>query len=778
MPHLDLSVHQLVDFLLRTGDIDNRVFNRSSMNEGTFLHSLYQAKQSDNYLSEYPLSITMMVDDIEIYIHGRADGIIKKSKNKYIIDEIKTTVMDLEQFYSENKAWHLGQAEVYAYMFIKEKELDNIEIRLTYISQKKHHDKFVKTFSYSFIELENKIYNYLNDYLLFYNIVLSLRNMRNESLAKLDFPFVKYRNGQYELTKYTYAIASKGGRLFVEAPTGIGKTMSTLYPAVKSLINDDESKIFYLTAKSSGKLNAYNATKIINDKGAKLSSIVITAKEKICFCKDKACNPDECPYAKGYYSKITEVIKYAILSHRLFDSDIITRLAYDYQVCPFELELDLSLYLDVVICDYNYIFDPISYMHRYFDEDATHHLALIDEAHNLVDRSREMYSQGISEEDFLLAKQSVKTSSYKPLKTILGKINKYFKGLKESYVEENTLVPDLNEDTIKLFTRFTELMTDINKNNHQEVSKELLSFYLDVNRFIKIYEIINDAFIYNIKRSGKYSKIELICLDASKYLKAIISRLKGAIYFSATLTPINYYINTLGGRSEEDPVLKLDSPFPKENFLLLVAPKISVKYKNREHSYHKVASYIDAFIKNKIGNYLVYLPSYEYLANLKPYLINEEIDYFYQEKDMDENSKEEFISHFNENPTKTTIGFAILGGSFAEGIDLVSDRLIGAIIVGIGMPRINFISDQIVDYYDHHELNGRNYAYIYPGMNKVMQAVGRVIRSEEDKGAVLLIDERYTTNQYQDLFKKEWSNYEIVLNEIEVSEAISRFYNK
>ena len=776
MARLELSVHQLVDFVLRKGDIDTRVFNRSSMNEGSLLHALYQSKQGDNYLSEYPLNITLYQEGIEIYIEGRADGIIKRSSKKYVIDEIKTTVIDLEEFFQTNEAWHLGQAELYALMFMKEKNLETIEVRLTYISQKHHSKKLVKSYFYHIIELENKVRGYIEEYLTFYQLIRKLILERNESLKDLKFPFTQYRKGQKELSKYAYALASKGGRMFVEAPTGIGKTMSTLFPYVKSLMNDDDGKVFYLTAKSSAKENAFNAIKILNNEGAKISNIVITAKEKICFCKGKACNPDECPYTKGYYSKISSIIKNAILSGRNFNYENIVNLAMFYEVCPFELELDLSLFLDVIICDYNYVYDPVSYMHRYFDDDASHINLLIDEAHNLVSRSRDMYSASISEEKFLLAKKSVKKSSNKPLKTIMSRVNKYFMAFKDVYKDENNMIDHLNDETVRLFTRFVEVMMDVNKNYHDEMTNDLLDFYLDVSRFMRIHEIANSSYIYNIKKEKRYHDIEMICLDASSYLRSINSRLKSTLFFSATLTPIDYYIDTLGGALDKDAVLKLDSPFPKSNFLLLIAPKVSVKYRNREASYLDVKSYIKSFIDMKVGNYLVFLPSYEYLERLLPLIDFDDVDIYKQEKDMLEEERLSFLDNFKPNPTKTTIGFVIMGGSFSEGIDLVSDRLIGAVIVGIGMPRINYVSDRIMAYYDEKMMNGRNYAYIFPGMNKVMQAVGRVIRDENDRGAVLLIDERYTLNTYQDLFKKEWSNYQIVYNPDDVKKNLDKFY--
>ena len=771
---LRLSVHQLVDFLLRSGDIDNRVFNRSSMSEGSRLHSEYQGRQSSNYMSEYPLAVTLTVDEIEILLEGRADGIIKKSDGSYVIDEIKTTVEELEKFHADNLEWHLGQAKCYAYMFAKANDLEFIGIKLTYIRQGKEKEQFIDSYVFNYLELEQFVIDLINDYLEFYNIIFAKLEKRNQSIETLGFPFKKYRQGQRELAKYCYAVATKKKRLFVEAPTGIGKTISTVFPFIKSLKDDEKSKIFYLTAKTSGKEAAHNAIKILKENGLSLSDIIITAKDKICFCKGQACNPDECPFTKNYYDKIQTVLRYAILTYDDFDLNTITQIAYENQICPFEFELDLSLFMDVIICDYNYMFDPISYMKRYFDEDSSHFLALIDEAHNLVDRSRDMYSASLSYEYFKEARKSVRHSKLHKLKLALSKMNKMFKEYLDSE-DGNHILEYLHDNTYRTISSFITTMQDINKNENKEMSKELLSFYLDVNRFSRMLEFVNKNYLcyYTVDKDNVI--LNLNCLDASMYLSSILERIKGSVLFSATLSPLDYYVNTLGG-DEKDAQLVLPSPFPKENLKIIIAPNVSIRYKNRDTSYKKVADYITSFVKNKVGNYFVFLPSYEYLHNLMPHINIDNVDIFEQDREMSDEEREAFLLNFKPNPEKTTIGFVIVGGAFSEGIDLVSDRLIGAVIVGIGMPKINFVSDQIDNYYDSIGLSGYNYAYLNPGMNKIMQALGRVIRSEEDKGAVLLIDERYLNNEYRDLFKAEWRDYEVALNPDEVSDICKDFF--
>ena len=775
--YLTLSVHQLVDFLLRTGDIDNRVFNRSSMTEGSRLHSVYQAKQSSNYLAEFPLKMSFNVDEVNIVLEGRADGIIKRSETEYIIDEIKTTVEDLQTFHDDNLEWHLGQAKCYAYMFAKQTNLEYIGIKLTYIRQGKEKEQLIDSYTFNILELEQFVVKLLNEYLAFYNIIFNKIAKRNESIEALKFPFSKFRQGQRDLAKYTYAMAKKRGRLFAEAPTGIGKTISTVFPFVKALKDDDNSKIFYLTAKTSGREAAHQAVKLLKENGLSLGDIMITAKDKICFCKGQACNPEECPYAKGYYNKIQTVLRYAILNYDDFDLQTITQLAYENQICPFELELDLSLFMDVIICDYNYVFDPISYMKRYFDEDTSSFLVLVDEAHNLVDRSRDMYSASLSYKQFLEARKSVCHSKLHKLKLAMSKMSKMFKEYLINPKDGNYILDEFYDYTYKTISSFITTMQDINKNENKEMSKELLEFYLEVNRFSKILEFYNDHFICYYEINKDELILHVSCLDASSFLHSSLRRLRGSVLFSATLSPIEYYVDMLGGK-KEDAQLILPSPFPVDNLKIIIAPKVSIRYKNRDSSYQQVADYIKAFVKNKVGNYFIFLPSYEYLTNLMPYIDMDNVDVYEQDRGMTDEEKEEFLTNFKPHPERTTLGFVIVGGAFGEGIDLVSDRLIGAIIVGIGMPKINFVSDQIMKYYDAKEQSGYNYAYLNPGMNKVMQALGRVIRSETDRGAVLLIDERYLTNDYRDLFKSEWRKYEVAFSPKEVSDILQEFFIK
>lgn len=770
---IKMSVHQLVDFLLRKGDIDNRVYNKNTMNEGSRLHASYQRRQDSDYIAEYYLIHTFKVDDFEVTLNGRADGIISRPFLT-TIDEIKTSVMDNEEFYQEQGEWHLGQAKIYALIYALDHDLERMGVRLTYINQL-NNSSLVKDFKYTKEELENYVTDLIREYLEFYKLVFLQLEKRNETSELLDFPFKKFRKGQRELAKYTFAAIKNKQNLYVEAPTGIGKTMSTLFPAVKSFSSGEVDKIFYLTAKNSGVEAAFNATKLLVEKGLRVVAIQITAKEKICACPGRGCNPDECPFAKNYYGKVRNAIIEAVTHELLLSKDVITEYAMRHQICPFEYELDLSLFSDIIICDFNYLFDPIVYMRRYFDEDNYRMVGLIDEAHNLVERGRDMYSASIDYYEFKRMKNSLKDYNHKELKTAIRRINKLFKAYQEEKEEGYNLLDDIDNKILNALSNFQKFCSDFMKKEHQKVTDELKDFYFSTIRFSKIADFFDENFKFFIYKDQKEISLNIYNLDPSSLIGESLKKLEAAVLFSGTLSPLDYYVQMLGG-NEDSPVLKIPSPFPKENFKLMIAPNISTTYKNRDNTILEVVDYIKTMVDQKVGNYFVFFPSYKYLNSVLAKFDDSSYELHVQKSEMSESEKIRFLDNFQANPKTTHIAFAVLGGIFSEGIDLLHDRLIGAIIVGVGLPQISYERDLIRNYFNENEENGFEYAYVKPGMNRVMQAVGRVIRSEEDVGAVLLIDERYMHRQYQDLFKAEWNNYRVVLTIDDLKDELVSFY--
>ena len=770
---LRLSVHELVDFLFRTGDIDNRIFNAETMKEGSNIHSWFQSLQKQDYISEYQVFEKFKIDDYEISLEGRADGVIIEKDNLFI-DEIKSTIADLEEFYEEHKKWHLAQAICYGFIIAKEKNIDIVNIRLTYINQV---DRSIlkKDFSFTRDKLEKEVESYLKDYISFYEQIEKHIEKRNLSAQNIKFPFSEYRNGQKEMIKYSYGVIKNGGILFCEAPTGIGKTMSTIYPAIKSFASTNNDKIFYLTAKNSGKESAYKAVNILKDNGMILKSIVLTAKDKICFCKGKACNPDECIFAKGYYSKIKDAIAYVFNKYDVLNYDSISTIASSFGICPFEFQLDMSLYFDIIVCDYNYFFDPIVYLKRFFETNPFKVVALIDEAHNLINRAQGMYSGKIDYALFLKAKKSLSKCEDKTMKRALKSLAKQLK-LFEEYEDGETLIPRLEQKLLNSIENFLIASSSYRKKTKDIVSDEFKDFSMELNRFYRLLDFYNDSSVIYIAKNGKNNYfLNLFCLDPSRFIMQSLHQAKSKIIFSATLTPIDYYIEGIGG-NESNPVLSLKSPFNINNLCLMVAPNISTSYKNRKDTLKTVAEYIKEAIKGCVGNYFVYVPSYEYLDMILPYLSDFDGDLIVQEKDMNDYQRDEFLSKFLDKPTKTTIGLVILGGAFGEGVDLVSERLIGVVIVGVGLPQICYERNLIKDYFNEKNKMGYKFSYIYPGINKIMQAVGRVIRSETDRGIALLIDDRYLTSDYNSLFHQKWKNYHVVTSSKDIKKIIDNFW--
>ncbi|MCI6615259.1 MAG: ATP-dependent DNA helicase [Mollicutes bacterium] len=780
---LSLSVHQIVDFLFRSGDIDDRIYNTSSMLEGTRLHKFYQDRQGNNYLKEYYLKYIFYVDDYELIVDGRSDGIILGPI--VTIEEIKTTVDDLDHFFKENEMWHLAQAEFYAYIYAKINNLNKINVSLMYFSQNKK-DRLKKIYNYDFDILEQKIYCYLNDYLSYQKTFLIKESLRDESLKNLSFPFPFIRNGQNELIESTIECVLNHTSNFVEASTGIGKTISTLYGSLCLMKDKRIDKIFYSTPKNSGFLSAINALNIFKNKDVRLTSVEIIAKDKACLNKKRIgkCNPDECKFTIGYYDKLKEVIKEIVLNNDIIDANLIKKYALKYTMCPFELSLDLSLLADVIISDYNYLFDPISQLKRYFESPDKQYkmIALIDEAHNMVNRSVDMFSSILSSSSFFKALTDLKKIRNKQIMKIYNSLEEYFNYYLEfDFSEQKEFILDsLNIDFVLRLKKYNEEIKKYRLKHKKFKSENVDNFNRDLYRFLLIYDYYikyKDQYKLFI-RSEKEDEITLnmMCLDASKFIVSSLNHFEGSIFFSATLSPIDYYINLIVNNNNNVKTLSLPSPFKKENFKVLVDNSTSFIYKDRLLTIDKIKEYILTFSKKRKGNYMVFCPSYKYLETLKLLLKDDDLNIIYQEKNMTNVSKDLFLSEFKEKVNKTTVGVVVLGGIFSEGIDLVGDRLNGVIILGIGLPSISFENELKKEYYNSLSYNGFEYAYINVGINKITQALGRLIRSENDKGIALLIDYRYKNKTYIPLFNDKWSNHKVIKNKYELEYELDKFY--
>lgn len=748
------SVRNLVEFCLLKGDIDNSFSGAARALEGTRAHQKLQ-KDNSNIYSKYEKEV-FMSHEFElkksiIKIEGRADGIIFDD-DKIIIEEIKSTYRSFVYIDDSNEV-HWAQAKVYALIYSLDNNLDKISVRLSYVQLDTDE---VKSFEriYSIDELKDFTLNILKQYEKFSVFIHSLKLERNKSIKSIQFPFESYREGQRKLINVVYRTIKEKEMLFAQAPTGIGKTISTLFPAVKALGEEIGDKIIYLTPKTINREVAKETFEKLRNRGLKFKSIVLTAKEKSCINDEFDCNPEKCIYAREYYNKVNNVILEVLQENDSISMEILHNYARKYKICPFELSLDISMYCDGIICDYNYMFDPRVSLTRMIEQ--SDNIVLIDESHNLIDRAKSMYSASLSKNQILNCKKIAK-GKLRNLHSVLGKLNSYFIELRNecthrelTWFYENDSPKDLSK-YLNLYLKESEEI--LVKGTKFEGYDEILQLYFDINSFNTIMQLYDKNYVTCIEKDSHEVKLTLYCVNPAENLKKCLIKNYSTIFFSATLSPIKYYIDMFGG-NEENYRLKLPSPFKKENLSVFVSP-INIRYKYRSRTLPYVAEKISAFVKEEKGNYIVFSPSYVYMESLWE-LVNkcEEFRGFRlikQEADMTESEKNEFLNQFREN--RNLIVFCVLGGMFSEGIDLPGKQLIGTVIIGVGYPKIAMENEITREFFKD---DGYDYAYVYPGINKIQQAAGRVIRTEYDEGRVLLIDDRYILPKYGSLLPIEW----------------------
>lgn len=874
-----ISVRELVEFILRSGDIDNRhhASPDQAMQEGGRIHRMIQRRMGSEYQAEVSLRYTYPTEDYRLVLEGRADGIIDRPEG-VTVDEIKGTYRELAYMKGPVPV-HLAQAKVYAAMFLhalRDRELAEIHVQMTYCHMETEE---IRYFRYSFAagEIREWFGELIRSYLKWADYQFRWKKSRDASIRQLDFPF-PYREGQKELATYVYQTIYHEKKLFLEAPTGVGKTISTVFPAVKAMERGMGQKLFYLTAKTITRTVAENTFSLLRERGLCFKSVILTAKEKICFMEETECNPECCPYARGHYDRINEAI-YDLLTHEeSFSRENVEKYAEEHQVCPFEMCLDMSLFADGIICDYNYLFDPHVYLKRFFAEGSRgNYLFLIDEAHNLLDRGREMYSAIMVKEDILALKNSLQRlqmaeggkkgpgkqnqeseelfaledymggmnrSGEEPLisspawemdagspgresadmieagntawrpgggKSVLvsrgfaarmirqlENCNKEMLALKRE-CEECRVVEQIDTLTSLLLHLQGTIESYLEEQEQEALPQreEVLEFYFNLVHFLEIYELLDEKYVKytQLCEDGTFL-LKLLCVDPSNNLRECMKRGRSTILFSATFLPIQYYKALLGGE-ESDYEVYANSVFNPEKRALLIAEDVTSKYTRRsDGEFYRIAGYIDEIVKNRHGNYMVFCPSYAFMREIygryMEHFGDASKECLLQSEYMSEGDREAFLARFQGNKDcdlgasicmdieieeeKTLIAFCVLGGIFSEGIDLKEDSLIGAIIVGTGIPQVCYERELLKQYFEESGQNGFDYAYRYPGMNKVLQAAGRVIRTVEDIGIVALLDERFLQYAYLRMFPREWANYERV-SYTNISKRVERFWD-
>jgi DNA excision repair protein ERCC-2 len=777
---IKISVRNLVEFVMRHGSIDNTKTGSIKPIEGTRAHQMIQGSYNENYEAEYYLKYEFKYKDINIKIEGRADGILKDN-DITVIDEIKTTLKDVYQYNENINPLHIAQAKCYGYIYCILNNLDNIDIQLTYYNIETTQINKVRK-NYRLSELEKDFFYLIDEYKVWLDLEENHIIKRNESIDNLEFPFENYRKGQREFAVYVYKSIVEAKKCFAQAPTGTGKTISTLFPAIKAMGKNHTSKIFYLTAKTITREVCENSILLMKNNNLHLKYVTLSAKDKVCK-KDKTnCNPEYCEYAKGYFDRVNNALKEILIKENNYSRVNIDILSEKYKLCPFELSLDLTMFSDVIICDYNYVFDPKVYLKRFFDIKKSDYTFLIDEAHNLVDRSRDMYSKTLSKSQFDSISKILKGKSRK-LNYHINKIKSYLKEIDEELLlyRDINLVNHMENksfdiDFASLLKNLTQKIDEYLEDSKDE-NEEIMNLYFDIHSFLGVGEYYDDNFVTIYEKNGNDIQLRIYCIDPSNIIGERMKKAKSTVIFSATLMPIDYF-KSMYKSNEDDYFVSLYSPFDTNKRELIFANNINTTYNRRYETCEEIVEYIKACVDSKFGNYMVFFPSYSYMNLVYEMLSSkyEHIKVQVQTKDMSEESKEIFLSRFNEENETTHVGFCVLGSHFSEGVDLTNDKLIGVIVIGVGMPQIGVDRDIVKKHFDSKSHNGFDYAYTYPGMIKVLQAAGRCIRTNKDKGIIMLIDSRYSQGRYKRLFPKEWYPNKIARKREDISVICKKFW--
>lgn len=790
-----ISVRGLVEFILRAGNIDNRkkAAPEDAMMEGGRIHRMIQRRMGSEYHAEVSMKYRFEYEAYSLLIEGRADGVIDGAV--VTIDEIKGTYRDLERM-KEPEAVHLAQAKCYAWIYGHDHDKQEMKVQMTYCNLDTEEIRRF-TYTHSMAELTEWFLGVVEQYRKWADEDIAWKQKRQESIHSVGFPF-PYREGQRELVTHVYHTICHKKKLFLEAPTGVGKTISTVFPAVKAIGEGKADRLFYLTAKTITRTVADNTFALLREHGLHFKTVILTAKEKICFMEEAECNPEYCPYAKGHYDRINDAIFDLLTAKEHYSRENIEEYARKHEVCPFEMTLDMSLFSDAVICDYNYVFDPHVYLRRFFGDGSPkeRYLFLVDEAHNLLERGREMYSAVLYKEDFMALKRTVKAVEPR-LEKQLEKCNRELLNLKREC--EDWCVVDQIDPFVQALERLAGTMEEYLENHDGgTVREEILNFYFEVSHFLLIYDLMDEKYVMytQFDEEGRFF-VKLFNVDPSTNLRECLNRSVSSILFSATFLPIQYYKKLLGGE-ETDYEVYAKSTFNPEKKALFVAEDVTSRYTRRsDQEFYKIAYYIHQIVRMRHGNYMVFFPSHSFLRRVlefyEEHFAQEDCaECLVQEERMREEEREAFLRRFegNEDCSLTDViqmeieveedtslvGFCVLGGIFSEGIDLKNDRLIGALIVGTGLPLVCTEREILKQYFQEEGEDGFDYAYRYPGMNKVLQAAGRVIRTAEDVGLVALLDERFALRSYQKLFPREWERFEFV-NAGTVARRVEKFWN-
>lgn len=741
----------MCDLTARIGDLDQRFTPSPTALEGMMGHNTVTSRRPPGYQTE----ITLTGEYKNIFVRGRADGYDPDINQ---LEEIKTYKGLLERMPENHRYLHWAQAKVYAWLLADERSLAEINTALVYynVSSK---DEIPLSEPYTAEALEAYFTGQCEKLQAWADREVAHRMARNQQLAALKFPHPTFRAGQRHLSEAVYKTASLGKCMMAQATTGIGKTLGTLFPLLKAMPEKKLDKIFFLTAKTSGRKLALDALTVVQEANPslKLRTLELVAREKACEHPDKSCHGESCPLAKGFYDRLPEA-RLEALKRGLMDRDTLRAVARKHQVCPYYLGQDLVSWSDVVVGDYNYYFDLYAVLYAGTVMNEWRVSVLVDEAHNMIERGRKMYSAELSQFAF----EHMRQGAPKPLKSVFDILSLAWTRLVQDQEATYEVYPAIDEELQFALQRVVTRVTDFLAEHPTTNDAGLLNFYFDALQFVTLADAFGPHSMFDITRSENRTSLlhdnTVLCIRnvvPAPFLKTRFETAQSATLFSATLSPSHFYSDMLG-LPDKTPFIDVQSPFSPEQLKVKVVDHISTRYLRRRYSIMPIAQLMAKQYREQPGNYLLFVSSFDYLQQVYETFSERfpEIPIRQQSRMMNEVAREEFISRFT--PTSEGIAFAVLGGSFGEAIDLPGDRLVGAFIATIGLPQINEINEQMRVRMENIFGLGYEYTYLFPGMQKVVQAAGRVIRTKEDRGVIYLIDDRYGQKEVLDLLPAWW----------------------
>ncbi|MDQ9171156.1 ATP-dependent DNA helicase [Oxalobacteraceae bacterium R-40] len=745
-----VAVRELCEFTAKQGSLDLRFSPSPSAQEGIVGHLAVRSRRASDYEAEISLNGAFGA----LQVRGRADGYDPRSCQ---LEEIKTYRGDLERIPENHRFLHWAQLKVYGYLFCEQRGLEEIQLALVYYEIGTQQES-VLIERHTRETLRIFFEDQCSRFLVWAEQEMAHRAARDAALLELGFPYPDFRAGQRQLAEAVYKAAGSGRPLLAQAPTGIGKTIGSLFPLMKACAVKKLDKIFFLTAKTSGRRIALDAIDKLRGGNTKervfpLRVVELVARGKACEHPDKACHGDSCPLAKGFYDRLPHVRKAALDSSG--DKAALRAAALEHDICPYYLSQDMVRWADIVVADYNYYFDGSALLHALAAENDWKTGILVDEAHNLVSRAREMYSATLDQGRL----KTLRSSAPPELKKSLDRLNRSWNALQKGQEEQYRVYPEISSSFDNALRNVLSSIMEYLAQNPAHSGAELQSFYFDLLHFSGLLEAFGDHSMIDVTMpvAGSKTGSSILCIRnvvPAPHLATRFGRASAATLFSATLSPWNYYCDMLG---VEDPLwIDVDSPFRAEQLQVHIARQISTRFRDREKSVSALVNLMARQYDSRPGNYLAFFSSFEYLRQVCAAMASQkpEIPIWDQSSRMSEDEREAFIDRFR--PGGKGIGFAVLGGAFGEGIDLPGDRLIGAFIATLGMPQVNQVNREMAQRIDALLGDGYAYTYTYPGIQKVIQAAGRVIRTTSDTGIVHLMDDRFGRQEVISLLPRWW----------------------